>query len=283
MSSLAAKAAPRFSMPRACRRYCLTTLGLYGLLWLALAIDPSDRADWALENVLVLVFVPALVASLRWFPLSRLSWTLILLFLSLHTIGAHYTYAEVPYDAWSEALFGVRVNDLLGLERNHFDRLVHFSYGLLMAYPMRELFLRVADARGFWGYFLPLDLTLSTSAIFELFEWAAAEIFGGDLGVAYLGTQGDMWDAQKDMALAGLGAAIAMTAALLVNRRWQRDFNREWAESLRVKRRGRWARWRWRGWWTDEGCAAGLPRQPDQPAARSAVKNRAAWAGSRNG
>ena len=83
-----------------------------------------------------------------------------------------------------------------------------------MAYPMRELFLRVADARGFWGYFLPLDLTLSTSAIFELFEWAAAELFGGDLGIAYLGTQGDMWDAQKDMALAGLGAAIAMTVTL---------------------------------------------------------------------
>ena len=223
-------------MPDSWRRYCLVTLALYGLLWVAMAIAPKDRADWALENALVVLFVPALVASMRWFPLSRLSWTLILLFLSLHTVGAHYTYAEVPYNAWSEALFGVKINDLLGLERNHFDRLVHFSYGLLMAYPMRELFLRIADARGFWGYFLPLDLTLSTSAIFELIEWAAAEVFGGDLGVAYLGTQGDMWDAQKDMALAGLGAAITMLVTLLVNRRWQRDFNREWAESLRVKR-----------------------------------------------
>mgnify|MGYP000653296919 CR=1 FL=1 len=120
-----------------------------GLFWLALAIAPSDRAAWALENVLVAVFVPALVASMRWFPLSRLSWTLILLFLSLHTVGAHYTYAEVPYDEWSEALLGVRLDQLLGLQRNHFDRLVHFSYGLLMAYPMRELFLRIADARGF--------------------------------------------------------------------------------------------------------------------------------------
>jgi putative membrane protein len=224
-------------MPITWRRYCAATLGLYGIVWLMLAIDPSDRADWALENALVVAFVPALIASMRWFPLSQLSWTLILLFLVLHTVGAHYTYSEVPYDAWSEALFGVRVNDLLGLERNHFDRLVHFSYGLLMAYPMREMFLRIADARGFWGYFLPLDLTLSTSAVFELFEWAAAELFGGDLGVAYLGSQGDPWDAQKDMALAGLGAAIAMTATLLVNRRLQRDFNREWTESLRVKRR----------------------------------------------
>ena len=237
MSSRATRPARPFPMPAFWRRYCLTTLGFYGLLWLALAISPNDRADWALENVLVLAFVPALIASMRWFPLSRLSWTLILLFLSLHTVGAHYTYAEVPYDVWSDFLLGVRINDLLGLERNHFDRLVHFSYGLLMAYPMREMFLRIADARGFWGYFLPLDLTLSTSAIFELFEWAAAELFGGDLGIAYLGTQGDQWDAQKDMALAGLGALIAMLVTLLINRRWQRDFNREWAESLRVKRR----------------------------------------------
>ena len=227
----------RFAMPRSWCRYCQVTLALYGLFWLALAVVPSDRAAWALENALVVVFVPALVASMRWFPLSRLSWTLILLFLSLHTVGAHYTYAEVPYDAWSEALLGVRIDELLGLQRNHFDRLVHFSYGLLMAYPMRELFLRVADARGFWGYFLPLDLTLSTSAVFELFEWLAAELFGGDLGVAYLGSQGDAWDAQKDMALAGLGAAIAMTVTLLVNRRLQRDFNREWTRSLEVKRR----------------------------------------------
>lgn len=223
-------------MPSAYRRYCLLTLGLFGVLWLGLAIAPRDRADWALENVLVLLFVPLLLLSLGRFPLSRLSWTLILLFLSLHAVGAHYTYSEVPYDDLSEALLGFRVNDVLGLERNHFDRLVHFSYGLLLAYPMRELFLRVADARGFWGYFLPLDLTLSTSAIFELFEWAAAELFGGELGTAYLGMQGDQWDAQKDMAMAGLGAAIAMLVTLLINRRWQRDFNREWTESLRVKR-----------------------------------------------
>lgn len=234
-SSVAASRA-HFQMPSAYRRYCLLTLGLFGLLWLGLAIAPRDRADWALENVLVLLFVPLLLLSLSRFPLSRLSWTLILLFLSLHAVGAHYTYSEVPYDDWSDALFGFRVNEVLGLERNHFDRLVHFSYGLLLAYPMRELFLRVADARGFWGYFLPLDLTLSTSAIFELFEWAAAELFGGDLGTAYLGMQGDQWDAQKDMALAGLGAAIAMLVTLLINRRWQRDFNREWTESLRVKR-----------------------------------------------
>jgi len=114
---------------------------------------------------------------------------------------------------------------------------VHFSYGLLLAYPIREMFLRIGNVRGFWGYFLPLDLTMSTSMLYELIEWGAAEYFGGDLGQAYLGTQGDVWDAHKDMALASLGALIAMFITALVNWRMQRDFAAEWAESIRVKRR----------------------------------------------
>jgi putative membrane protein len=104
-----------------------------------------------------------------------------------------------------------------------------------MAYPLREFFLRVADARGFWGYFLPFDFTLSTSAIFELFEWVAAEIFGSELGTAYLGTQGDVWDAQRVMALASAGALIAMLVTALVNACLRRDFAREMQESLQVK------------------------------------------------
>jgi putative membrane protein len=100
---------------------------------------------------------------------------------------------------------------------------------------VREVFLRIANVRGFWGYFLPLNLTMSTSMMFELFEWAAAQLFGSGLGMAYLGTQGDVWDAQKDMALASLGALIAMCATALINVCLQRDFAREWADSLRVK------------------------------------------------
>jgi putative membrane protein len=156
--------------------------------------------------------------------------------LCIHEIGAHYTYAEVPYDAWLAGLTGRTLNEMLGWERNHFDRAVHFLYGLLLAYPIREVFLRVANARGFWGYFLPLDLTASTSMVFELFEWGAAELFGGGLGTAYLGTQGDVWDAHKDMTLAALGALVAMMATATVNFSLQRDFVREWTESLRVKR-----------------------------------------------
>ncbi|MCH8153885.1 MAG: DUF2238 domain-containing protein [Proteobacteria bacterium] len=217
-------------------RYPLLLAILFLPYWIVLAIEPRDRADWLLENLLAIVFAAVLVASFKRLPLSGISYTTIFLFLCLHTLGAHYTYAEVPYDDWVRALTGGSLNEAMGWERNHFDRLVHFSYGLLLAYPIREVFLRVVDARGFWGYFLPLDVTMSTSMIFELFEWVVAERVGGDLGMAYLGTQGDVWDAHKDMALASLGAALAMTLAMMVNVRLQRDFAREFRDSLRVKR-----------------------------------------------
>jgi putative membrane protein len=217
------------------RRYLLILTVIFTIEWLVLSISPNDRADWALENVIVAAFAVLLASTYKKFPLSRISYTLIFLFLLLHEVGAHYTYAEVPYDEWWQNLFGYSLNQSLGFERNHFDRLVHFSYGLLLAYPIREVFIRIAEAKGFWGYFLPLDLTMSSSMMFELFEWAVAELFGGDLGMAYLGTQGDIWDAHKDMALASLGALIAMTITALINVNLQRDFAREWNESLKIK------------------------------------------------
>ena len=217
--------------------YLGTLAGLLAALWVPLAFQPFDRSDWWLENVLLFAGVALLVATHRVFPLSKVSYTTLFVFLCLHTIGAHYTYAEVPYDEAWRNLTGHSLNAALGWERNNFDRVVHFSYGLLLAYPIREVFLRIASVRGFWGYFLPLDLTLSTSALYELIEWGAALVVGGDLGQAYLGTQGDIWDAHKDMALASLGALIAMTVIYVINRQMQRDFANEWAESIRVKRK----------------------------------------------
>lgn len=216
-------------------RYLLLLAIVFAIEWILLAIQPYDRHDWLLENVLVFVFAGYFAFTFRKFPLSRVSITLIFIFLCLHEVGAHYTYAKVPYNVWTEALWGKSLNAVMGWERNHFDRLVHFSYGLLLAYPLREMFLRIANVRGFWGYFLPLDITMSTSMIFELFEWAAAEIFGGDLGIAYLGTQGDVWDAHKDMLLASIGAAVAMMITVSINAYLKKDFTREWVDSLKVK------------------------------------------------
>jgi putative membrane protein len=216
-------------------RFCVALISVFSVIWVALAVAPHDRADWLLENVLTFLAVPLIVLSFWVLPLSRISYFLIFVFMCLHSLGAHYTYGLVPYDAWSEALFGQKLNAVLGWERNHFDRLVHFSYGLLLAYPVRELFFRVANARGFWSYFLPLDVVMSTSMLFELIEWGVAVNVGGDLGMAYLGTQGDIWDAHKDMALASLGALLAMLVTMGINRKYQQDFAREWQQSLRLK------------------------------------------------
>lgn len=213
--------------------FCLTLLFFAEFVFLA--VDPHDRNDWILENVLVVIFFILLFLSAKKFPLSRISYTLIFIFLAIHEIGSHYTYSEVPYDAWFSTIFGTTFNEVVGWERNNFDRIVHFLYGLLLAYPIREVYFRVARADGFWGYFLPLDFTMSTSMLYELIEWGAAEFFGGDLGIAYLGTQGDVWDAHKDMLLASIGALIAMLITLGLNMYLQKDFAREWSRSLSVK------------------------------------------------
>jgi putative membrane protein len=230
--------APRRTTKRVARRsarYPETLLALFLLVAVALGVAPLHRGDWLLENALAVGAVAVLVLTWRRLPLSNASYTMLFVFLVLHEVGAHYTYSEVPYDDWFRAVLGTSPNDLFGVERNHYDRVVHFMYGLLVAYPMREVFVRVADARGFWGYMLPLDLVMSTSMAYELIEWGAAMAFGGDLGVAYLGTQGDPWDAQKDMALATCGAAITMLVTALIHRSLDRDFHREWADSLAVK------------------------------------------------
>ncbi len=217
------------------RHYLLILTALFGVWWLVLAIHPWHRNIWLLENALAIAGVVLLAGFHRQLLFSRVSYTLIFVFMCLHQVGAHYSYSEVPYDVWFQHLIGRTFNSLVGWERNNFDRLVHFSYGLLLAYPVREIFLRVVNVRGFWGYFLPLDLTMSTSMRYELAEWATCAVFGGELGQAYLGTQGDEWDAHKDMALASLGAVIAMGITAAINWRLQRDFAREWADSLRVK------------------------------------------------
>jgi putative membrane protein len=198
-------------------------------VWIWAAINPTHHADWVLENVLVVVFIPILIWSYYKLRLSHISYTLIFIFMVLHTIGSHYTYAEVPFGFW--------LQELLGFSRNHYDRIVHFSFGLLLAYPVRELFLRVANARGVWGYWLPVELTLAYSAVYEIIEWIAAISVDPGAGTAFLGTQGDPWDAIKDMALAGTGALIAMLVAMYFNWRYNKRFAAEMERSIEVKRK----------------------------------------------
>lgn len=207
--------------------------------FVAWAIHPWNLQDFVLEHVLTVALGAFLWSTRRAFRLSNLSYSLIFVFMCVHVVGAHYTYSEVPYEQWLAAVarwFGhpdFRLGTLFGWRRNHFDRFVHFLFGLLTSYPIREIFVRIARVRGFWGYYLPLDVTISLSAAYELIEWGVAVVFGGETAATYLGTQGDIWDAQKDMALALLGGLIAMSITAAVHWRYRRDFAAEFAESLR--------------------------------------------------
>jgi|ERR1051326_1882343 putative membrane protein len=185
-------------------------IGVYLAVWIVTAISPLYRSDWLLENILVVLFLPVLIATYRILPLSDLSYVLITLFMILHAVGAHYTYAEVPFGYW--------MKDAFNLSRNHFDRIVHFSFGLLMAYPIREVFMRVASSRGFWAYYLPLDVTLAFSAVYEIVEMIVAKTVSPNAGDAYLGTQGDVWDSQMDMSSAAAGALLCMILTAVLRR-----------------------------------------------------------------
>jgi len=215
-------------------------LGAAFAFWFAAwAIHPKNLQDFVLEHLLTVGLAAFLLTTRRAFRLTNLSYSLIFVFMCLHVVGAHYTYAEVPYEEWVATVGRLtghpdfRLGSALGWPRNQFDRLVHFSFGLLMAYPVREIFVRIARVRGFWSYYLPLDVTISFSAAYELIEWGVAILFGGETATTYLGTQGDVWDAQKDMALASLGGLIAMCVTAAVHWHYQRDFAQEFAQSLR--------------------------------------------------
>jgi len=209
--------------------YPLALLILFVLVWIVLAFNTTFFEDWKLENYLTVPFVIIIFIAHKWFRLSNISYTLIFLFMAMHIYGSHYTYSEVPFGFW--------LQDLLNSSRNHYDRIVHFSFGLLLAYPLREMILRIANAKGVWGLYIPVDVVLALSALYEILEWATAAIYGGDLGIAYLGSQGDVFDAQKDMALAGTGSIITMLITffvLWVNKK--EEFGKEFKESFKVKK-----------------------------------------------
>ena len=182
-----------------------------GIFWIVTALGPLDRRDWFLENLLVFTYAAVLILSYWKFTFSNLSYGLFTVFLSLHLIGAHYTYSEVPFGYW--------LQQALDLSRNHYDRIVHFAYGLLIAYPFREILLRAARVSMHWSYFLSVTAVLAFSAFFEILEAIVAIIVSPELGAKYLGTQGDEWDAQEDMLLAFLGAILAMLVTWLLHKK----------------------------------------------------------------
>jgi len=174
----------------------------YAGIWIWAAINPVYRFDWFLENILTILVIIALTATYRRFPLSDVSYTLIFIFMVLHAVGAHYTYSEVPLGSW--------LKDTFELSRNHYDRIVHFSFGLLLAYPFKEVVWRIATNNSLLSSLFALTLVFTYSGSFEIIEWIIARIVDPKAGAAYLGTQGDEFDSQKDMALAVSGALITL-------------------------------------------------------------------------
>ena len=180
----------------------------YAAVVVASAVGARYPADWWLENLVV--FAAAAGVALAWrrgFVLSDRSLLLLALLGALHAYGAHYTYSETP--------LGNALRDAFGLARNPYDRLVHFAFGLLLATPLREVALRAVGARGIWSFLVALAGALAISASYELVESWAARLVAPELGTAYLGTQGDPWDAQKDMSAAFAGAALVLGATAL--------------------------------------------------------------------
>lgn len=219
------------SRSRSHRRCLFWIGGFYALVWILLALRPVSRFDWALENIVVAVGLAVLVISWRWYVFSATAYALMAAFLICHGIGAHYTYSLVPYDEWMEGLTGITLNSWFGWDRNHYDRLVHFLYGLLMTRAFRETFLHFAKIRWVvWSYLVPLSFILATSLLYELLEWAAVVVLGSDEGMAFLGAQGDIWDAQVDSFAAMLGSLLALAAMIVVRLVSGRDFAREWVD-----------------------------------------------------
>ncbi|SLM46632.1 conserved membrane protein of unknown function [Nitrospira japonica] len=199
-------------MVRTNKRILFGLLVWYVLLSAWTAYAPVDRQFWLLASILPGFLVFLLAGTHRYLPLSVASYVLITVFLSLHTVGVHYTYAQVPLGSWMEVT--------VDTGRNHYDRLVHFCFGFLLVYPIEELFRLTASVRGWMTYYLPVMTILGLSGLWEIIESWVARAVHPELGISYLGSQGDIWDAQKDMAAALYGGLLCTAVLMLV--RWYR-------------------------------------------------------------
>ena len=192
------------SMQNFADRFPVLLLGLVGVALVASGVAPFDRATWWMEVAPVIILAPLLVVSHRGFPLTRLLQVLIAAHALVLIVGGAWTYARVPFGFW--------LQDVMGFERNPYDRIGHFMQGFVPALAAREILLRRAVVRGRgWLFFIVSCICLAISAVYELVEWGAAVAMGQG-AEAFLGTQGDPWDTQSDMAMALVGAVCAQLA-----------------------------------------------------------------------
>lgn len=184
--------------------YHLFLLASVVMIALWSVISPHDRVTWFLESLPVLIIIPVLLLTYTRFRLTDLAYTLIAIHSIILLVGGHYTYAEVPLFDW--------LRDALHSSRNNYDKVGHFAQGFIPAIIIRELLIRTSPLKaGKWMFAIIVFSCLGISAIYELIEWGVAA-FSGESADAFLGTQGDVWDTQKDMFFAGIGALCALVS-----------------------------------------------------------------------
>ena len=194
-------------------------LGLLLVLLLAAQIDQPYPEIALLQHIPTMLLIVTGPLLLRRWPLSTASVACIVAFMALHTLGGRYAYSNVPYDDWARAVTGTTLSDAFGWTRNHYDRLVHFAFGALSVVPVAEVARRWGGLSRRGAAFTVLGWVLAISCLYEVFEWLLTIVAAGETADRYNGQQGDIWDAQKDMALAALGAILVMAMTPLVRNR----------------------------------------------------------------
>ncbi len=178
---------------------------IFAVIWALLAVDPLYRFDWFLENIAIFIFAPLVIWSYYFFRLSNRAYVLVFVFAMLHAAAAHYTYGATPWGNW--------ISDLFGWERNHFDRIVHFLYGALIAGVFLEFIRRWTPLGKFSAALFAFAATVAVGAVYEIAEFVVGVTVSPEKGLGFLGFQGDVWDTQKDMALQTLGALLWLSGA----------------------------------------------------------------------
>ncbi len=193
------------------RKKLFALAAICAVAWFIAGMHPLDQQAWILENLLLIVFVVALFVGQRRLELSDTSYLLLAIFVLLHIVGAHYTYARMPLGLWAQ--------DYFGLSRNHYDRFAHGSFGFLLAFPVRELLRHFSGINRRWSFWMAPVIILAVSGVFEIIEGTVAELVAPGKGVAWLGGQGDEWDAQNDMLAATIGAFMMMALVEMAGRK----------------------------------------------------------------
>src|SRR3989344_8908684 len=182
--------------------YPKVLLILFLIIFLISAVNPNYMIVWVYENIITIVFLFLLIITYKKFKFSNLTYTLLFILLVLHAIGSHYSYSEMP-------LFDL-IKDNFNLERNNYDRLVHFLFGFIFYFPVYEIISWKFKIKSFWAYLIAFLIITGFKGIYEIIEYVSILISKNDvIGTNFLGMQGDQWDAQKDMILGMIGALLA--------------------------------------------------------------------------